>query len=57
MTKSNIIGPISLDDWYLMRMLRVHIKSMYHTNKVKYKDDIILYRNAYRAKLEEFTNG
>lgn len=54
---TNIIGPISLDDWYLMRQLRSHIKSMNNTNKERYREDIILYRDTYMVTMKEYLDG
>ncbi len=32
---NNVIGPISLDDWYLMRMLRESVNHMTKVDKSK----------------------
>lgn len=50
---SNIIGPISLDDWYFMRMLRESVKHAKNIDPIKYKSLIDIHSRTYNEELKK----
>ncbi len=51
---NNVIGPISLDDWYLMRMLRESVNHMTKVDKYKYKLAIDIHSKTYKDTLRSY---
>lgn len=51
---NNVIGPIPLDDWYLMRMLRESINHMKETNPSKYRLAIDSHSKTYKYTMKEY---
>jgi len=43
----NVIGPIALDDWYLLRVLRESVKHAKATNPTKYRTMIQVHERTY----------
>lgn len=54
--QSNIIGPIALDYWYTLRMLKESITDMSNRRQEKYKKAIDIHRKTYNNMLKELVN-
>lgn len=52
-----VIGPVSLDDWYLARMLRESIVHMKSLDNSKYRMAIDVHTNTYRSILRDIVRG
>lgn len=51
--RSNVIGPISADDWYLLRMLKESINYMKEVGNPKYAINIRRQQKTYDYALKE----
>lgn len=51
---NNVIGPIGLDDWYLMRMLRESVNHMKKVDSSKYRLAIDIHSKTYKDTLRSY---
>lgn len=55
--RTNVIGPVALDDWYYMRMLRESVKHAKEVNPIKFKQLIDIHSRSYKEELHKVVNN